>query len=137
MAARALWAKVMPHLPQPADDLETLATIHHARTQAKSLPLRLRAYSHRWLCERLLPSGLPDWLRPKAERMYPRLVEAVGIAVKPITGETPPIVAAFSLHVRGAMEYAVEDAFANGDKDPTIVKGRMMEARAYARKHFG
>jgi len=63
-----MWAGIFPNEPQPQDDAATLATLHYARTLANSVPFKLRAYSHRWLCERNLPSGLPDALKPKAER---------------------------------------------------------------------
>lgn len=49
---RKLWAHVSPHLAQPKTDLEALTTLHIARTQAESLPLRLRQYSYKWLRER-------------------------------------------------------------------------------------
>jgi hypothetical protein len=64
------------------DDAKTLVMLHMARTAAKSIPMGLRAYSHRWLVDHGLPSQLPDELKPKAERMYPQVVSAVGIAVK-------------------------------------------------------
>jgi hypothetical protein len=62
-------------------DAEALVTLHHARTQAESIALKLRAWSHRWLLEHGYPSGLPDHLKPSAERIYPRVVEGVGISV--------------------------------------------------------
>src|SRR5215218_10937824 len=79
--ARRLWSFVNPHLPQDGTDADFLASLHHARTQAESMHLSHRAYSHRWLEERGLPSGLPDHLKPSAQRMYPRIVSAVGIVV--------------------------------------------------------
>lgn len=124
-AIRRLWAHVSPHLPQPASDTEALATIHRARTETKSIPLKLRAYSHRWLAERNLPSGLPDELRPAAERMYPRVVEAVGISVNAKSEWLRPVARA----MQGAMSDAVMDAYAHGKTDPVFVKARMMEAR--------
>lgn len=125
-AARRLWAHAMPGLPQPESDAEVLATLHHARTQAASLALRLRAWSHRWLLDHGLPSGLPDDLRPRAERMYPKVVSAVGIAVKPLTAAHRPL----ALAIRGAMEEAVMDAYATGRTEPEFVRARMREARA-------
>src|SRR6476620_6475738 len=80
-AVRKLWAEMCPHLPQPESDFEALACLHRARTEARSMPLNLRAYSHRWLLDRGFPSGLPDHLKPKADRLYPQVVSAVGIAV--------------------------------------------------------
>jgi hypothetical protein len=73
-AARLAWGE--------PDDAKTLVMLHMARTAAKSIPMGLRAYSHRWLVDHGLPSQLPDELKPKAERMYPQVVSAVGIADK-------------------------------------------------------
>jgi hypothetical protein len=119
---RAIWATVAPHLPVPPTDELTLVAIHRARTQAESVRFPLRAYSHRWLEERGLPSGLPDALRPKAERMYPVVAEAVGISV---TSSVPGLAKA----VQGAMSEAVLDAYASGRREPEFVKARMLDAR--------
>jgi hypothetical protein len=119
-----MWESIAPHLPQPRNDAEVLTSIHCARTYAQSIAFRLRAYSHAWLVERGLPSGLPDYLRPSAERMYPRVVDAVGIAVG-----APPHRRELGLAVRHAMSDAVEDCYADGNKDPAFVKARMFEAR--------
>lgn len=126
--ARRLWAEYAPHLSQPQNDTEALVCLHRARTEASSIKLPLRAYSHRWLLERGWPSGLPEELKPKAERLYPRIVSAVGIGVK----SAHPEVAS---EIRGAMEYAVLEAEADRRlTDSPFVKGRMMEARAKVRK---
>lgn len=122
---RKLWRHVSPHLPQPKTDEETLAALHLARTQARSMPLKLRAYSHRWLTERGIPSQLPDQLRPKAERMYPVVADAVGISVNAKSSILQPIVPL----IRGAMESAVLESYADGQKDPSIIKVRMNEAK--------
>jgi hypothetical protein len=127
---RAIWAKISPHLPQPKTDGEALAALHAARTASESVPLRMRAYSHRWLTERQLPSQLPDRLKPSAEQICPRVATSVGIAV----GSPIPVVRDC---IRGAMEYAVHDCYANGDTDPAIVKPQMMEARRKERKALG
>lgn len=50
--ARELWHEFAPHLPQPADDHETLVTLHAARAQMRTLPEKLRKYSEDWLAER-------------------------------------------------------------------------------------
>jgi len=121
---RALWAQIAPGLPQPANDAEALATIHSARTQARSIVFKYRAYSHRWLTERGLPSGLPDYMRPRAERMYPRIVEAVGIAVK-----TPPHRRELGNAIREAMGAAVMECYADGKTDPVFMRARMQQAR--------
>jgi hypothetical protein len=123
---RRLWKHVQPNLTQPNNDREALFCIHNARTQMGTLSLRLRAYSHAWLLDHGLPSALPDELKPKAERMYPRTVEAVGIACKgssEIGRSIAPI-------IQGAMVNAVLDIYADQrSPDPVFVKGRMMDAR--------
>lgn len=121
---RRLWGEVCPHLPLPTTDEAMLVALHIARTQAASIKFSLRAYSHRWLTERALPSGLPDWLKPRAERMYPVIADAVGISVN-----TSPRRRELGNAVRTAMSDAVMEAYADGRRDPTFVKDRMMEAR--------
>jgi hypothetical protein len=121
---RRLAAYVMPHLPQPASDAEAEATMHLCRTGRGNITLKARAYSHKWLLERGLPSHLPDHLKPSAERLYPRVVEAVGISVK----SRNPLLKDAMASVQRSMELVVEDMYANGDKDPARVKTRMMEA---------
>lgn len=126
---RKLWKHLAPHLPQPGSDSDMLISMHHARTLTETLPFQARAYSHSWLTERTLPSGLPDWLRPRAERMYPRVVDAVGIAVlstrspqeeKRILGEL----------VRDAMTDVVMDHYSSDHKpDQSRIKTDMLRAR--------
>jgi hypothetical protein len=122
-----LWFHVSPNLPQPKNNDETLITLHHARTQAQSISDNLRCYSHAWLLERGLPSGLPDRLRAKADRLYPRQVEAVGVAVKSMSGDQERARA-----VERAMSDAVAECYADGERDPEIIKARMAEARRAA-----
>ncbi len=122
---RAHWADHAPKMPQPETAEQAEIVMHRARTEAASISLRARAYSHAWLCERSLPSGLPDDLKPKAERMFPIIVEAVGISVNTMN----PLMRPAMLEVRGAMEDAVNDAYADGRKDPAFVTARMTEAR--------
>ena len=128
---RALWHRIAPHLPPPLDDHNCLIAIHHARTQANSIPLKLRAYSHHWLLDHGLPSGLPDDLKPAAERMYPRIVDAVGIAVM-----SSPFMQPVARAIQGAMSDAVMEAYGDNKRDPVFVKARMMEARERQRKYF-
>lgn len=123
--ARKMWAHLMPHMPQPSTDGEALIIMHIARTGSHAINFRHRAYSHAWLVERGIPSTLPDNLRPRAERMYPQPIAAVGIAVQ---NRTP---VAFA--IRGAMEDAVRDA---GVADPPLTKRAIMSARAKARKQL-
>lgn len=118
-ALRAAWKRVAPHLPQPESDAQAEIAMHMARTAAESIPESKRVYSHHWLSERSLPSQLPQAMIP------PQIAEAVGISVnfrsvylKPAADE-----------VRGAMEGAVEDCFANGDRDPAVVQAQMAAAK--------
>ena len=72
-----------------------------------------------------MPSHLPDDLKPKAERMYPRIAEGVGISVN----VRNPLLKPAATEVRKAMEDAVSDAYADGRTDPAFVTKRMQEAR--------
>lgn len=130
VAIRKLWRHVCPHLHQPSSDYEALATIHCARTQSVWLDLRSRAYSHNWLLDHGLPSGLPDELKAKIERTHPRVVEGVGIAVKATSSWLQPIIG----NVREAMSNAVAEAYADGRTNSTFIKTRIMEARSNAIK---
>jgi hypothetical protein len=123
------WACVAPHLPQAKSHAEAEATLHYARTSMVSMPFRKRAYSHAWLSERAMPSGLPDWLRPRAERLYPRVVEGVGIAVKGSGHKR-----ALALALRTAMEQAVMECYADGKTEPEFIRARLREARAKVMK---
>lgn len=99
--------------------------MHAARTAAETVTFRKRAYSHSWLLERGYQSNLPDRLKPSAERIYPRVAEGVGISCKTDKEWLKPAL----VEVQGAMSDAVEDCFANGDRDPVTVKSRMLEVR--------
>lgn len=126
---RRVSAHIMPHIAQGSDKA-VLSAMHIARTLTESLPLWARAYSHRWLVERGLPSQLPDHLRPKAERMYPKIASAVGLGV---TFKAPELKPAGDL-IRKAGEAVIEDCYADGRQDPAYVKPRMLEAIARERK---
>jgi len=127
---RALWALVYPQLPQPENDKEAAVVMHRARTEANSIPLDLRAYSHRWLTERGLPSGLADHLRPRAERMYPVVAEGTAIAVR----SRSPEGLNRALALRNAMSDAVAEMYAGGNKSPEQIKNRLAEIRHKWRK---
>ena len=120
-----LQAALYPHLPRPKTDTDAEVAMHMARTQTGSLEFRLRAWSHRWLTERSLPSQMPDHLKPQAERMYPRVVAAVGIGVKAGHPDRVPLAEA----IQGAMSDAVLEMFADGVQDSARVTARMQEAR--------
>lgn len=122
---RASWSSLFSGMPQPETREQAEIAMHYARTQANSIALRARAYSHRWLTERDLLSGLPDVLRPSAERMYPVVAAAVGISVNTHNPFLRPAMA----EVQGSMENAVMDAYADGRTDPVFVTARMNEAR--------
>lgn len=124
-ALRTAWGRVAAHLPQPETHEQAEIVMHHARTASESVTFRARAWSHRWLTERGLPSGLPDELKPPAERLYPRVVDAVGISVK----ASNPYLQGVATEVQAAMTNAVEDAYAEGRTDPVFVRARMEEAK--------
>jgi hypothetical protein len=124
--ARQLWPAAFPQLPAITNNGEALRMLHLARTASETLNARLRFYSHQWLLERNLPSALPDHLKPSAERMYPRVVKAVGTAVHTSSELMRPIVPL----VREAMSNAVLETFADGHQDDSdIVRRRIMEAK--------
>lgn len=123
--ARRCWSEIAPDMPQPASDDEVYATLHHARTQSESIPVALRFWSHRWLLDHGLPSGLPDHLKPNAERSFPRIVEAVGVSVRAMSTASAPLAKAIEL----AMSDAVAECYADGKTSPSFIKDRMEEAR--------
>lgn len=133
---RAVGARCFPHFPRAATREQAEVALHYARTLAEFLALKHRAWSHRWLTERLLPSGLPDHLKPSAERLYPVIVEGVGIAVGV---KVPKFLKSAANIVQGAMSDAVEDIYADDrSPDPVKVKGRMFEVKAdEERRLFG
>lgn len=124
---RALWAAhAPPGWTQPASDEEAALMLHRARTESEWVPFARRAWSHRWLCERGLPSGLPDSLRPRAERLYPRVVELVGISFNARSALLKPVAAL----AQAAACDAVADVYADDPHpDGDVVRGRIREAR--------
>lgn len=126
-AARKLWHHIAPKAPAPKTDTEALATIHYARTLCATINLRLRSYSHHWLIDHGLPSGLPDDLQKKADRLYPHIADAVGVACH----SSFPEAAKF---IQSAMNEAVEDCYADNHREPGYVKPRMMDKRVQAKK---
>jgi hypothetical protein len=132
-AAKRADRALFPHLPGNLSDQDWLVVLHHARTQMNSVRFRLRAYSHCWLLDRGLPSGLPDGLRPAAQRLYPRVVEGVGVAVL----SKLPVVAS---GIRNAMSTAAAEVYGDmpegKNPDPVIVRRQMLHARERQRKYF-
>jgi hypothetical protein len=124
---RKLWFEVRPNMPQPATDYEALVSIHMARTNFPTLTARQRYYSHRWLLDHNMPSLLPDKEKPSAEKMYPKIVSGVGISV---SGRELDPELSVAPHIQHAMEYAVEEAYAEGKQDDILhIKHRMLLAR--------
>ena len=100
--------------------------MHMTRTSTETIPVRPRAYSHRWLCERDLPSQLPDRMKASAERLYPTPALAVGISVNVRSEWLKPAAA----EVQTAMENAVLEVDADGKLADTVLTiARMAEAR--------
>lgn len=113
-AARALWARVAPHLAQPKDDDETLVMLHTARTKAKSVPARARAYSSAWLAER------------EMDQVEPIIAASVGAATN--TKDT-----GLRTALIGAMSRAAEAALSSGldpENDAVEIRRLMLDARA-------
>ena len=129
-AIRILWKHLAPNMPSPESDADALTCIHLARTAAERIPFRLRAYSHRWLTERKLPSQLPDELKPKAERMYPRVVSAVGVCVATWNNRKTD----YHHAVSTALCNVVENDYADGIEDPAIIKAHMKVVHDRMRK---
>ena len=113
-----IWPELFPAYPA-LDHHQALAVLHRARTESASVCKTARVYSHHWLIERGLPSGLPDELRPV-------IAEAVGISVR----ARDPLRADVANAIHDAMRDVVLDMYANGDTGPALVKRRMAEARS-------
>lgn len=125
-AARRLWRHMAPHLHQPANDHEMLLQLHYQRTQMKSMPLKLRVYSDRWLVDHGYPTAMPDKLRALGDRLYPRVVEGVGISVA-VSSEFMRPVGDALVHAQAVV---VADAYNSGPVvDPVKLKAAMEEAR--------
>ena len=129
-AIRHLWNHISPQIPVPEDDGDVLIQIHLARTATERIPFRFRAYSHSWLTERKIRSLLPDNLRPRAERMYPRIVSAVGICVASLSNRKTD----YHHAVSTAMGDVVENFYADGIEDPVRIKAAMKEVHDKLRK---
>jgi len=119
------WGQMFPGMPKPESLEHAEIAMHMARTGASTVTFRARAWSHAWLLERSLPSQLPDELKPRAQRLHPVIVDAVVVGKPTMPKWLEPV----AVEMQGAMIYAVEDCYANGDKEPEIVRGRMQEAR--------
>lgn len=133
-AVRKIWSVVFPDITQPATDYEILIVLHMTRTKTQSLRFRYRAYSHSWLIERDLPSMLPDNLRLRAERIYPRIVEGVGISINTTSSIIKP---ALSI-IQKSMSDAVLECYDDKNTDVSFIKQRMQETRVDTmKKLFG
>lgn len=121
--ARRLWRHVCPHLPQPSTDKAMLAQLHMARTMSPLMTRAQRFYSHRYLLDHGMPSGLPDEMKPLYERLYPRVETGVGLALHGSGWFKPAIPL-----VGKAMTDSIQDTLADGVKDPVIIRERMLDA---------
>jgi hypothetical protein len=127
------WPELFPHLPGPKNDDEAEIVLHHARTQNPRIDFKLRAWSHRWLVDHSLPSGLPDELKPKAERLYPVVVSAVFVSANSNSPALKPV----AKLVQDAMSEAVLEADADGKLlDTPFVRARIQDARAKTLKQL-
>jgi len=120
---RKIWKHVAPNMPLLETDEDTLICIHITRTATERLPFRFRAYSHSWLRERfpVNPSQIPDSLKPRAERMYPRIVSAVGICVAGFGNKKTE----YHHYVSKKLCDVVAEMYADGIEDPDLIKARM------------
>lgn len=126
---RRLHRHLYPHHDQPASDRDALITMHLARTMDGTIPLKARAYSHRWLLDNGLPSPLPDNLKPMADRLYPRVAEAVIVSA---TARSEIFKPAAPL-IQEAMVAVAEDTFATDKKvDHIKLRADLREARVVA-----
>jgi len=108
----------------PENSWQAAFQIHLARSGMRSMPINLRFYSHCWLRDSGLAqhSLLPDKLKPRAERMYPVGVQAVGVMTRTKTDR--------ALAIRKVMEDAVLETQADGlDLGDRRVHERMLEMR--------
>jgi hypothetical protein len=129
--AMKLWKHVKPDMPQPENEHQALVLIHYARTQMRKMPNKLRFYSHCWLVGESLPSALPDNMRPRAQRMYPIIVKAVGVGSGSFGGVKRP----FNIAIQSVMVDAVKECQADGyDLGSPVVKNRILEKRAEFKK---
>ncbi|HXC74424.1 MAG TPA: hypothetical protein VN640_07070 [Sphingomicrobium sp.] len=120
------WPELFPHLPGPQTDSDAEIVLHHARTQNPRIDFKLRAWSHRWLVDHSLPSGLPDELKPKAERLYSVVVSAVFVSAN----SNSPALKPLAKMVQSAMSDAVLEAEADGKLlDTPFVRARIQDAR--------
>jgi hypothetical protein len=121
-----IWRKSPEHL-RPKNRREAEIMMHYIRTSSKSVRMRCRAWSHRWLIEHSLPSGLPDILKSRAERLYPVVAGSVVIASMLQMPWTKPL--------RRVMEDAALEVYADYKiPDPLVVRTLMAERRAIERK---
>lgn len=121
-----LWGHVAPNMPQPANVHEATISLHHARTQADSMTDAARRYSHDWLVERGLPSGLPAEMLPER----PVVVSAIGVAIAHRRREGADKERAGA--ILAAMTNAAGEMHADGVADPAVIRSHILAARTKA-----
>lgn len=115
----ALATKLLRHaLPQGEAMTVKQARVafHYARTLTEGVSYKRRLYSHAWLLERGLPSGLPT---------TGETAEAVLVAVR---SEDP---ARREVMIQAGSN-AVLEAIADGVKDPLVIRSRILEMQKKA-----
>lgn len=113
-----LWKHVAPHLADQTPG-EALTSLHIARVDAKSVPVKLKHYSRDWLAERGIIKVNGKWTQGPPVTV---VAEAVGIAVK----SRDPRVAK---RIHRAMHDALLNGMAKGVTEPQIQSELMHKAR--------
>jgi hypothetical protein len=67
-------------------------------------------------------------MKPKAARLYPHEVKAVGVAVNSFSSD--PEAKAYAKVIERVMSRAVLECYEDGETDPDVIKARMNEARS-------
>lgn len=68
---------------------------------------------------------MPDNLKPRAERIYPKIVAGVGVSMN----ASSDLMVAILPIVHRSVNNAIEEAFADGRTEPGFVSTRMRAAR--------
>lgn len=127
VAARRLWAVHYPNDDAIRTDFEAAAVLHCARTLNSRVPERKRLYSHNWLLDHGLPSGLPEALKPRAERAEAQYIDSVIIGR---VDDPDSFLAPIWRVVQARMERRCAELQADGlMKDPAKLRALLLEAR--------
>lgn len=122
-----MWEHVAPHLPKQSPEA-ALCSLHMARADAESMPLKLRQYSREWLFERGFDDSFGKW-ELMVNRPITPIAEAVGIASGNASGWVGPI----NKKIVRAMQDALLNGMEKGVTEPPRQKELMLKARAKVR----